>query len=208
MRLKGRFIRLLIGCCLVGFAFNAQAQSKDSGSGTNEWKRYTLGQGNFNVLFPAPPKEEFKSAPPSLEVPLDLYIYSAAADEVSCLVQYGILGAVAEKWGESAKESFYEGVWRGATAALDKRMEESNLSVRTKLEEKREIKFSGYAGREVIFTLGAFRGHIWMTVVGRQVFTAIVLGTDKKTDEAQQRFLNSFTITPKPISVEQTMTTK
>lgn len=199
MRLKVCLLGLLIGCCLAGFAFDAQAQT----AGVNEWKRYELGKGNFSVLFPSQPKEEFTPSPPNLLVPIDLYIYSVETEGGSFVAQYSLMGPAAEKWAESSKENFYAGVWEGASAGIDKEMEKGNLPFRAKLVEKREIKFNGYTGREVVFTLGPLTGRIWTTLIGRQAFGAMVVGTEQMTAEARQKFLDSFIITLKPIPVEQ-----
>jgi hypothetical protein len=193
---------LLISCCLAGFAFNAQAQT----AGANEWKRYELGKGNFSVLFPSQPKEDFQPSPANALVPIDLYIYSVETEQGSFVAQYSLLGPVAEKWAETTKEFFYDGVWEGASVGFDKEMEKGSLPFRTKLVEKREIKFSGYAGREVVFTLGPLTGRMRTAIIGRQAFGAMVLGTEEITAEDRQKFFDSYTITPKPIPVEQTRT--
>lgn len=200
IRLKRYFIGLFISCCLAGFAFNAQAQV----AGANEWKRYELGKGNFSVLFPGQPKEEFKPSTSDAQIPIDMWVSLLDTEEGSFVAQYCVLGEAAEKWAESTKEHFYTGFWNGASDNFDKQMEAAKLSFRTKLEEKGEIKFSGYTGREMVFSLGPLRGRIWMTIVGRQAFAAMVLGSEKVTDEDRQKFLNSFTVTLQPIPVEPT----
>lgn len=203
MKLRISVIVLLIGVWMLGVAFNTQAQSD---AGANEWKRYELGKGNFSALFPGQPKEEFKASPPSLEVQMDLHIYSVGTGEGSFVAQYGLMGAAAGKLPETAKQSFYDGVWLGASESFDKRMEENKLSFRTKLVERREIKLSGYDGREIVYTVGALHGRIWITVIGRQAFILMVMGTEKMPVEDQLKFLNSFTITLKPIPVDQPKT--
>lgn len=202
MRLKVCLMGLLISCCLAAFAFNAQAQT----AGAVEWKRYELGKGNFSVLFPSQPKEDFTPSPADMLVPIDLYIYSVETEQGSFVAQYSLLGAVAEKWVETTKEAFYDGVWEGASSGFDKEMENSSLPFRTKLVEKREVKFSGYAGREVVFTLGPLTGRMRTVIIGRQAFGAMVLGTVEITAEDRQKFFDSYTITLKPIPVVQTRT--
>ena len=200
MRLRLSLKSLLIACCLAGFAFNAQAQDG------KEWKRYELGKGNFSVLFPSQPKEDFQPSPASMLVPIDLYIYSVETEQGSFVAQYSLLGAVAEKWAETTKGAFYDGVWEGASGGFDQEMEKSGLPFRTNLVEKREIKISGYAGREVVFTLGPLTGRMRTAIIGRQAFGAMVLGTEEIAAGDRQKFFDSYTITLKPIPVEQTRT--
>ena len=65
------------------------------------------------------------------------------------------------------------------------------------------IKFNGHDGREVVFTLGPLTGSIWTTLIGRQAFGAMVIGTEKITAEDRQKFFDSYTISLKPIPVEK-----
>ena len=129
MRLRIFLIGLLLGGCLAGFAFNAQAQT----AGANEWKRYELGKGNFSVLLPRQPKEEFTPSPSGLLVPIDSYLYSVELEEGSFIAQYSVMGPAAEKWADSAKENFYNGVWEGASGGMDLEMEKGNIPFRIKL---------------------------------------------------------------------------
>ena len=200
MRLRLSLKSLLIACCLAGFAFNVQAQD------AREWKRYELGKGNFSVLFPSQPKEDFQPSPANMLVPIDLYIYSVETEQGSFVAQYSLLGAVAEKWAETTKGAFYDGVWEGASGGMDQEMEKGNIPFKIKLVEKRVIKFNGHDGREVVFTLGPLTGSIWTTLIGRQAFGAMVIGTEKITAEDRQKFFDSYTISLKPIPVEQTGT--
>jgi len=71
MRLKLSLLGLLLGCFLIGFAENAEAQN----TGNQAWKRYELGKGNFSVLLPSQPKEHFTPSPPNAAVPIEVYIY-------------------------------------------------------------------------------------------------------------------------------------
>ena len=186
--------RLALLLLLAGLALSVQAQTP----ATTEWKRYELGQGNFSVVLPSQPKEELESAPSSVGIPIDLYTYAVGTEAASFVAQYGVLGEGAEKWSESAKEYFHNGVWSGASKSFDKQMEENKFEFRSKLVEKRNIKFNGYDGREVTFTLGPFQGRIWTAIIGRQTFTAMALGAESTLAD-QQKFLNSFTIKLKPL---------
>jgi hypothetical protein len=190
MRLKTYLMSLLFACVIAGFAFNVQAQSKV----VAEWTRYELGKGTFSVLFPSKPKEEFQPSPADLAVPIDLYMYTVEANEGVFAAQYGLLGEAAERWRESAAEAFYDGMWEGLSSGFDKQMETDKLAFRTVLQEKRKTSFSGYNGREIVFTVGPLRGRILMTIVGRHAFTAMVLRTEQMPLADQERFLNSFTI--------------
>jgi hypothetical protein len=204
MRLKAFAVTLLISCCLVGFAVSVEAQT----AGPYEWKRYEIGQGNLSALFPGEPKEAFSASSPDLLVSSDAYFYTFAVEGASFTAQYIILGEAAAKWPEGTREAFYEGVWTGASSSFDKEMEDNKLPYRSKMEQGREIKISGYSGHEVVFTLGPMHGRLWMTLIGRQAFGAMVFGADKLTVEDEQKFLNSLTITLKPIAVEQIKTNK
>ncbi len=195
MRLKLSLFGLLLGCFLIGFAENAAAQNTRN----QEWKRYELGQGNFSVLLPSQPKEHFTPSPPGAAVPIEVYIYSVTLDDGAFVAQYSILGEAALKWSESSKGSFYQGVWEGAAEGYDKEMANSKLEFRAKLVAQRDIKFSGYSGQEVIFTLGPLQGQMWTTLVGRQAFGATVLGSEKLSAADRQRFMESFTLTLKPV---------
>lgn len=204
MRLKTFRVTLLISCCLAGLAVSVQAQS----AGQYNWKRYEIGKGKLSALFPGPPKEEFRPSAPDMIVSSDAYIYSVRAAGASFVAQYTILGEAAEEWSEGSREIFYEGVWKGASTSLDKEMEDNKIPFRTKMDEVRQIKFSGYSGHEVVFTVGPMRGRLWMTLIGRQAFGAMVVGTDTATVEDQDRFLNSVTINLKPTPVKQIKTNK
>lgn len=203
MKSKISLIGLLLSCCLAGFSFKAQAQSSSS----VEWKRYELGKGNFSVLFPSQPKEESTPSPRNGAVPIDLYTYSVTTDEGVLIAQYSVLGEAALTWSESAIESFYDGVWTGASEAFDKEMIARNLSYRAVLVQKRKIKFGGSIGREVVFTLGNFHGRILTTVIGRQTFGATVMGTDKLSPADRQKFLDSFIVTLKPLKSSELIET-
>ena len=132
-------------------------------------------------------------------MPIEVYIYAVTLEDGAFVAQYSILGEAALKWSESSKGSFYQGVWEGAAAGYDKEMANSKLEFRAKLVAQREIKFSGYAGQEVIFTLGPLQGQMWTTLVGRQAFGATVLGSEKLSVADRQRFMESFTLTLKTV---------
>lgn len=195
MRLKLSRFGLLLGCLLIGFAENAGAENLRN----QAWKRYELGRGNFSVLLPSQPKEHFTPSPPNAAVPIEVYIYSATSDDGTFIAQYSILGEAALKWSESTKGSFYQGVWKGAAEVYDKEMAKSNLEFRAKLVAQRDIKVSGHTGQEVIFTLGPLQGQMWTTLVGRQAVGATVLGSEKLSATDRQRFMESFTLTLKPV---------
>ena len=200
MRSKLSLVALLLVCFLIGFAENGEAQNT-----TNQnWKRYELGQGNFSVLLPSQPKEQFTPSPPGAEVPIEVYLYSVTLDGGAFVAQYSILGEAALKWSESSKGSFYQGVWEGAAEGYDKEMANSKLEFRAKLVAQRDIKFSGYSGQEVIFTIGPLQGQMWTTLVGRQAFGATVLGSEKLSAADRQRFMDSFTLTLKPFPAATT----
>ncbi len=196
MRLRQSVFGLFICCFLIGFAENAEAQNTRN----QAWKRYELGQGNFSVLLPSQPKEHFTPSPPNAVVPIEVYIYSVTADDGTYLAQYSILSEAALKWSESTKGSFYQGVWKGAADVYDKEMANSNQEFRAKLITQRAIKFSGYFGQEIIFALGPLQGQMWTTLVGRQAFGATVLGSEKLSAADRQTFMESFTLTLKPVS--------
>lgn len=199
MRLKTYLNGLLVICCLAGFAVHARAQSKEGGTGVNQWQRYELGNGTFSVLLPAKPKEEHKTAPPELGLSVDLYTYSAETQSGAFVVQYGLLGKAAEQWKESAAESFYNGLWDGVARSFDRQMEESKLPHRIAMLEKRKVRFNNYDGREVLFSLGPLRGRIMMTLIGRHAFGAMVVGTESLSAEEREKFFNSFTIKPSAV---------
>jgi len=188
--LINKFICLII----LASALSAQAQSANNPAGDGAWQRYELGKGTFSVLLPGKSGEEFKSAPSSIGISVDVYIYSVSTEEGAFVAQYSILGAEAEKWLESSREAYYAGVWDGIAGGFNKQMEERNLPSSVVLVEKRSVKFSGFDGRELSFTLGSLKGQLLMTLVGRQAFLAMVLGTEALTQAERQRFLNSFTI--------------
>lgn len=195
MRLKLSLFGLLLGCLLIGFAENAEAQNTPN----QNWKRYELGQGNFSVLLPSQPKEQFTPSPPNAAVSVEVYIYSVASDGGAFVAQYSLLGEAALKWSEATKGSFYQSVWEGAAEGYNKEMANSKLEFRANLVAQRDIKFSGYSGQEVIFTLGPLQGQMWTTLVGRQAFGATVLGSEKLSAADRQRFMESFTLTLKPV---------
>lgn len=197
LRLKPRLIGLMLGCFLTAFATTAGAQNTPG----DEWKRYELGKGNFSVRLPEQPKEQFTPSPVDAAVPIDVYTYAVLLEEGGYVAQYCLLGEVALSWNEDTKNSFYDGVWKGAADGYDKEMATNNLSYRATLVETHEIMFSGYKGREVVFTLGPLHGRMRITLVGRQAFGASVLGTDKLSIADRQRFMDSFVVTPKPVSV-------
>ncbi|HET6669714.1 MAG TPA: hypothetical protein VFH15_05730 [Pyrinomonadaceae bacterium] len=197
LRLKPPLIGLMLGCFLIGFAATAGAQN----TAGDEWKRYELGKGNFSVLLPEQPKEQFTPSPADAAVPIDIYSYAVVLKEGSYVAQYCLLGEVALNWAEATIDSFYDGVWQGAADGFDREMAGANLSFRAKVVDTREITFSGHKGREVIFTIGPLNGRMRITLVGRQAFGASVLGTDNLSIADRQRFMDSFVVTPKPIPV-------
>ncbi len=194
-----KFCRLALLLLLASVALNVRAQSA-----TPEWKRYELGQGNFSVLLPREPREETPPTPASVGLKIESHIYSTGGPEGSFVAQYNLLGEPAASWSAAAREVFQDSVWIGAAEGVDKQMEAAKLDQRIKVVEKRAIKFSGYPGREVVFTLGPFQGRMWTTLIGRQ---AMVVGS-VDTLPAQQKFLDSFTIKLVPLgsSPKQTPT--
>ena len=188
-----KFCRIALVLLLAGVAFDVKAQS-----GPAEWKRFELGKGNFSVLFPSEPKEDITSAPPSVGLAIDSYIYAASGANGSFVAQYNLLGEPAAGWTDATREIFLNGVWTGAAASFDKQMETAKLDYRSKLLETRAIKFSGYPGQERVFSLGPYRGRVWSTVIGRQAFVAMALGTEQSLAD-QQKFLESFTIKLVPL---------
>lgn len=198
MKIKITLTGLLLGCLAACLSLNAYAQSGTSKPAPVEWKRYELGNGSFSVLLPGKPTEEFKRSPPDLEVPVDTYIYSVEAKEGVFVVQYSRMGEVAQTWSEAAVEAFYNGLWEGASRGLNGLMQKNGSEIRVALLEKRKIRFSSHDGREISYKLGALSGRIKMSVIGREAFTAMVLGTEGLTVEDQEKFLNSFTIKATP----------
>ena len=195
MRVKLNLFGLLLGCLLIGCAANAEAQNTRS----EEWKRYELGQGNFNVLLPRQPNEQFTPSPPNAPVPVEVYIYSVTLDDGAFVAQYSLFGEAALEWSDGAKGAFYQSVWDGAVEGFNKEMVNKNLEFRAKLVAQRDIKFSGYSGQEIVFTLGPLQGQMWTTLVGRQAFGATVLGSEKLSTADRQKFMESFTLTLKPV---------
>jgi len=197
-----KLCRLALLLLLASVAFHVKAQSS-----TSEWKRYELGQGNFSVLFPREPREENPTAPASVGLKIESHIYSTGGPEGTFVAQYNLLGEPAAAWSAAAREIFQDSVWIGAAEGVDKQMEAAKLEDRTRVIEKRAIKFSGYPGREVVFTLGPLQGRMWTTLIGRQAFVAMVVGSSQ-TLPAQQKFLDSFTIKLVPLgsSPKQTQT--
>lgn len=187
-------INKLLYLIIFAFALSAQAQSADVTAGDGAWRRYELGKGTFSVLLPGKPSEEFQSAPSSIGIPVDVYIYSVSTEKGAFVSQYSLLGAEAEKWLESTREAYYGGIWDGIIDGFNKQMEESNLPARVVLVEKRRVKFSGFDGRELTFTVGALKGQLLLTLVERHGFLAMVMGPEALTQADRQRFLNSFTI--------------
>lgn len=196
-RLKQMLVGLLLGCFLIGLAVCAQAQN----TAADQWKRYELGKGNFSVRLPGQPKEQFNPSPIDAPVPIDVYTYAVLRQEGGYIAQYCLLGEVVLSWNEATRNSFYDGVWKGAADGYDKEMAINNLSYRATLVETHEIMFSGHKGREIVFTLGPLHGRMRMTLVGRQAFAASVLGTDKLSVAERQRFMDSFVVTPKPVPI-------
>ena len=188
-----KFCRAALLLLLASVAFRVEAQSPAA-----EWKRYELGQGNFSVLFPREPREETPKAPASVPLKIDSHIYSTGGPEGTFVAQYNLLGQPAAAWTEASREVFLDSIWVGASEGIDKQMEAAKVEHRMKVTEKKAIKFSGYPGRETIFTLGPFQGRMRATIIGRQAFVAMVMGSPA-TLTAQQKFLESFTIKLAPL---------
>lgn len=199
MNLKTLLIGLLLGCFLSGFAVKAEAQDTAGA----EWKRYELGNGNLSVLLPEQPKEHFTPSRADAGVPLEARTYVVLLQQGSYVAQYCLLGEVALGWNEATKNSFYDGVWKGAADGYEKDMAGAKLSFKVEMIETREIMLSGHKGREVIFTLGPLMGRMQMTLIGRQAFLASVLGTDKLSLADRRKFIDSFVVSPKPIPVSR-----
>lgn len=199
MKLRLIFINTLIFICVLLSAFSIQAQSATGSQTAAEWKRYELGKGAFSVLLPVKPVEEFKSSTNPV-APVSMYTYASPTQDGAYVAQYNILGEDAENWSQATIEAYYKGVWDGVASTLNAGMESRNLPARATLVEKRKIKFSGYDGREVIFTLGKLKGRIQMTVVGRHAFAAMAMGAESMTEADQERFFSSFIIKTSPAS--------
>jgi hypothetical protein len=175
-----------------------RAQSGRVKPGADEWTRYELAKGALSVLLPAKPLEEFKQSPPDTKVTVDLYIYSVQRPHGVLVAQYSLLGEVAETWSETSIESFYNGVWDGAALGFNNKMQKAGSELKVVLVEKRIIKFNNHDGREVRFTLGALKGRMLMTLIGREAFLAMVMRTDEMAIEDEEKFLNSYTIKVAP----------
>lgn len=199
-----RNINKLLCLIMLAFTLPAQAQTGRSAASKNaQWQRYNLGNGSFSVMLPGKPTEERKSAPPTLGVSADAYIYAVPAEKGAYVAQYILLGAAAEKWTESSREAYYSGVWNGLSGGFNKQMEQRNRDERIVLIEKRKTRFSGHDGYEVTFTLGELKGRVMMTLVGRHAFAAMALGPSTMSDIDRERFFKSFTITldtPRPVT--------
>ena len=193
--MKLRFIRIntLIFICVLLSAFSIQALSFTVGQTAAEWKRYELGRGAFSILLPTKPAEEFKEST-NPDAPVSMYIYSSPTNGGAYVVQYITLSKEAENWSQANVEAYYKGVWNGLANSFNNRMERQNLPARAMLIEKRKIKFSGYEGRELIFTLGELKGRVQMTVVGHYAFAAMAMGRESMTEADRERFFNSFII--------------
>jgi hypothetical protein len=202
MKLSKRLVILLLVYGIACSVVTSQSQSQNAASPT-QWKRYNLGKGAFSVLFPEKPTEEFKASPPTLTLPIDLYVTSVATANGVFVAQYSLLGDQAEKWQESTSESFYSGLWDGIASSINKQMEDRGLPHKTVIEKKQKTTFSGQDGREIIFTLGPLKGRLLMTRVGRHAFAAVAMRTEQGTVEDQDRFLNSFTINPELVKAVQ-----
>lgn len=198
MKIKMTLTGLLLGCLAACLSLPVQAQSGTGKPAPVEWKRYELGNGTISVLLPGKPVEEFKRSPPNMEVPVDTYIYSVEVKEGVFVAQYSRLGEVAATWSEATVEAFYNGHWEGVSKALNGMMQKNGSELRVALLEKRKIRFSGHDAREISFKLGALKGSIKMSVVGREAFTAMVMGIEGQPPEEQERFFNSFTIKATP----------
>jgi hypothetical protein len=198
MKIKMILMGLLLGCLAASLSLPVHAQSGTGTPAPVEWKRYELGNGTISVLLPGKPTEEFKRSPPELEVPVDSYVYSAEVKDGVFVAQYSRLGEVAETWPEAAVEAFYNGQWGGVANGLNSLMEKDGSEIRVTVIEKRNIRFSGHNGREITYKLGTLKGRIKMSFIGRDAFTAMVLGTDALSLEEQEKFFNSFTIKATP----------
>lgn len=204
MRLRTNLINKLFCFCMLAFAVSAQAQTGTNNSSDVQWQRYELGKGAFSVLLPGKPKEEIVSSSPVEGFHVDMYTYGVATEEGVYVTQYGLLEAAAETWPEGARESYYSGVWKGMETGFNNQMEQSNISARAELVEKRRTKFSGFDGYELTFTLGAIRGRVLMTLAGRHSFMAMAMGTKDFPASDRERFFNSFTIKVTPANIKTT----
>jgi len=108
-------IRVSVLLMVYGIASSLVSSQSQNAAGPTEWKRYHLGKGAFSVLFPVKPTEEFKASPPSVALPIDLYVTSVATAGGIFLAQYSVLGDATEKWKEETSETF---LWRRVDRAL------------------------------------------------------------------------------------------
>ena len=179
----------------------ARAQSSSSNSSNpktttaiKEWKRYNLGNGRLSVLLPDDPEEQVDEQTPTAGLTLKSHTYTTNVKQGSYGVTCFILSEAADKWSESAVESFYNGVWQGVSETYDTEFKKQGISWKTNMIEKRKVQFSSYDGREITFTIGLLKGRLMMTLVGHQAFTAMVIGTEGLSIDDQEKFFKSITI--------------
>jgi hypothetical protein len=195
MRFRIETPRLVLICAVVlgvsAFSPGARAQDPTTKPANPEWRTYELGKGSFSVLLPDKPIEGVQS-----DKNADIYIYTVVTNWGFLVANYSWLNEEAEKWSEESSERFYVGFWNGLSSSLNDAIKRDDPSIQLKLEEQHKVKFAGRDGAEFVFSAGQQRGRFLVTRVGRQAFSAMILGPQEALTENQEKFLTSFKIKP------------
>jgi len=161
-----------------------------------KWVKYEFDSGAISILSPLKMNAVETTVPADLPLTKTVTATGADAGRVFSLT-FSILKADAESWTTIERERFYIGIWEGLEASFKDTLSKQKLTWDIHLDEMKSVTVSGRMGRQIGYSFGPYKGTIRAVVVGNRSYVASVLCLPELHAQLSERYLNSFSITPK-----------